>query len=195
MATPHTNPPSSTMDPDQILDYFRAHPKCNTIVSHPHIVLEPKASGYQSAHPNHLFNETLTSNDGVIKSFFVRQSPPESAHDATAHRGYFLLQIGRGVAGQQDIAHGGFLSVIMDQVTGTLIGTTRLDGGKGMFTVSLNLSYHRPVFVPADVIIATSRISKVDGRKIYVLAEIEDAEGNLCTTAEAIFLQKRDQKV
>ncbi|GAB1216415.1 hypothetical protein ATERTT37_005630 [Aspergillus terreus] len=130
-----------------------------------------------------------------MASFFVRQSPPESAHDPAAHRGYFLLQLGRGVAGQQDIAHGGFLSVVMDQVTGTLIGTTRLDGGKGMFTVSLNLSYHRPVFVPADVIIATSQISKVDGRKIYVLAEIEDAQGNLCTTAEAIFLQKRDQKV
>ncbi|KAL4891705.1 HotDog domain-containing protein [Aspergillus ambiguus] len=184
------------MDADQVLDYFRTHPKCDALLSNPHIVLEPVASGYQSAHPNPLFNQTLTSNNGVLKSFFVRQSPPpDLAHDVAAHRGYLFLQLGGGVAGQQGIAHGGFLSVVMDQVTGTLIGTTRMDGGKGMFTVALNLSYHRPVLVPADVVIATSRISKVEGRKIYVFAEIEDAQGNVCTTAEAIFLQKRDQKV
>jgi acyl-coenzyme A thioesterase PaaI-like protein len=59
-----------------------------------------------------------------------------------------MVHIGPGVCGQSGIAHGGFLTTVMDEVCGTLIPWTGLDNGLGMFTVSLKLEYKAPVYVP-----------------------------------------------
>ncbi|KAF9892850.1 hypothetical protein FE257_000439 [Aspergillus nanangensis] len=143
------------------------------------------------SHQNPLFNKTVTHNDGLKKQLYLLRDELD-AQGAPDREGYLLLELGGGVAGQDGIAHGGFLSIVMDQVTGTLIGLTGLEGGLGMYTVALNLSYHKPVFVPS-VIIATAKISRIERRRIHVDASIVDMQGDTCTTAEAIFVQKRPE--
>lgn len=105
----------------------------------------------------------------------------------------------------------------MDETTGNLIAATGLDEGLGMFTVKLDVGYKRPVFVgepsisggsgsssgtggmeaekelgtETSVIVATAKLGKIEGRKVFVEAVIRNAEGEVCTTAEAIFVKKR----
>lgn len=93
---------------------------------------------------------------------------------------------------------------MLDQVTGTLINASGADKGRGAVTVSLNMTYKRPVRVPG-VVVARAEVRRVEGRKIFVRGDIsavggeegEDGEGNgdgegVCVAAEGMFLVKRD---
>ncbi|CEL00571.1 hypothetical protein ASPCAL00170 [Aspergillus calidoustus] len=107
--------------------------------------------------------------------------------------GHLMVHIGPGVCGQAGIAHGGFLATVMDEVCGTLIPWTGFDNGMGMFTISLKLEYKAPVYVPEEgaVILASVRVERVEGRRMFFGAVLRDANGNVCTTAEAVFVRKR----
>ncbi|KAL5332394.1 hypothetical protein BJX70DRAFT_134590 [Aspergillus crustosus] len=159
------------------------------------------------------FFTLLLRNPAVISTLFLsRPTPTPTAH--------LLLHIGPAVNGQEGIAHGGFLATVLDEVCGTLISATRLDEGRGIFTASLAVGYRRAVFVPevedtssqsregggsgkeeggqdqdqegkGTVIMATARLGRVEGRKVFVEGEIRDAAGEVCTTVEAIFVKKR----
>lgn len=63
---------------------------------------------------------------------------------STRAQGYLLMELGAAVSGQHGIAHGGFLATIIDEVTGGLINASELDNGYGIFTATLDVSYHRP---------------------------------------------------
>ncbi|KAL4806287.1 HotDog domain-containing protein [Aspergillus unguis] len=149
--------------------------------------------------PNPFVRRTLThpSSDAVLSTAYIaRRNPHPEAH--------LLLHVGRGVTGQDGIAHGGFLAVVMDEVCGCLISSTEIDGGKGMFTGGLALKYLKPVWVEkgdgdekqeekGSVIVATARAERVEGRKVFVSAGIRDKDGELCTTAEAVFVLRRGE--
>jgi acyl-coenzyme A thioesterase PaaI-like protein len=92
--------------------------------------------------------------------------------------------------GQYPISHGGFLAAVLDEVCGRVLGMNRLDKGQGMKTAYLNVSYRKPVVVPG-VILATARLVKTEGRKMFVNAAIKDASGDACTTAESLFVRSR----
>jgi acyl-coenzyme A thioesterase PaaI-like protein len=104
-----------------------------------------------------------------------------------------MVHIGLGVCGQSGIAHGGFLATVMDEVCGTLIHWTGLDNGLGMFTVSLKLEYKAPVYVPEEgaVIMASVRVERMEGRRMFFGAVLRDAKGVVCTTAQAVFVRKK----
>ncbi|KAL2794730.1 hypothetical protein BJX66DRAFT_303381 [Aspergillus keveii] len=89
--------------------------------------------------------------------YLYRTSPPSppsqsptapNSNSNPSPEGHLMVHIGPGVCGQSGIAHGGFLTTVMDEVCGTLIPWTGLDNGLGMFTVSLKLEYKAPVYVP-----------------------------------------------
>ncbi|KAL4885159.1 hypothetical protein BJY04DRAFT_180296 [Aspergillus karnatakaensis] len=76
-----------------------------------------------------------------------------------------------------------------------------------MFTVHLGIGYRRAVVVPESVadgegkgvgkgkgtvIMATARLSRVEGRKVFIDGEIRDMSGEVCTTVEAIFVKKKE---
>ncbi|PKX97621.1 PaaI family thioesterase [Aspergillus novofumigatus IBT 16806] len=186
---------------EETLSFFNTIPKCAEILSQPDLrVMHPR-------NPDTFFHSTLRSNNGILKSVFIHQ--PAHSHTRTSdvsssetttvqantspqerqqekEQGYILLHLGAGVSGQPDIAHGGFLATVLDQVTGTLIRASGLDRGRGAVTVYLNVNYKKPV-------------GRVAGRKIYVVGEIfvaeadgeRDGEG-VCVACEGMFLVKRD---
>lgn len=102
-----------------------------------------------------------------------------------------LLDLGPGSVGQKGISHGGFLAAVMDEVAGNLINNNALDGGMDPYTVQLNMSYKKTIRAPG-VILASSKIVKVEGRKIFVYATIQDNPDTVGTSCELIFLRKRE---
>ena len=174
----------------ETIDHFRKIPQCATILDQPHgEVVNPIGARVL---PNALFNETLSLNNGIQKYLFIIKR--RQVNGVAAHEGHMFLDLGRGITGQKGIAHGGFLSAVMDQVTGALLGIVGVDGGMGMWTVALNVVYRNPVFVPS-VVIVSARVGKIDGRRVWVYGQIEDLRGNVCTTAEVVFVIKRQQAI
>lgn len=179
------HPPELT----ETIEHFRKIPQCANLLDNPHgEVLKPAQSRVL---PNKLY-KTLALNDGILKYLFIIRRL--QVNGAPAHEGHMLLDLGYGIEGQKNIAHGGFNAAVLDQLTGALVGNVGLDGGKGMFTAYLNVSYRSPVFVPS-VVIATARVDRKEGRKIWVQGQIEDLNGNICTTAEVLFLIKREPRI
>jgi acyl-coenzyme A thioesterase PaaI-like protein len=147
------------------------------------------------------FRITSHSGTAVIQTLFLTGRPKAKqtqVSDAEAKEkieGHLLLRVGRGITGQTGIAHGGFLATVMDEVCGNLVAAANLDEGLGMFTARLSLGYKRPVLVPEDesgtVIVASARVERVEGRKVFIEGVVRDGNGVVCTTAEAIFVKKR----
>jgi acyl-coenzyme A thioesterase PaaI-like protein len=193
---------------EETLAFFNIIPKCAEILSQSDLrVIHPH-------NPDSFFHSTLRSNHGILKSIFIYQ--PANSHTRASDvsssetnanqnprqqekgQGYLLLHLGAGVSGQPDIAHGGFLATVLDQVTGTLIRASGLDRGRGAVTVYLNVNYKKPVGVPG-VVVARAEVGRVEGRKIYVVGEIFVAEADgggerdgVCITCEGMFLVKRE---
>lgn len=221
---PSTSDPTSTSTSTaeaeaETLAFFNTIPKCAEILSQPDLrIIRPH-------NPDTFFHSTLRTNNGILKSVFLYQPAAAPAHPRTSpsdsrrssesydtsaanakpqpqaqgrekERGYFLLHLGAGVSGQPDIAHGGFLATVLDQVTGTLIKASGVDKGRGAVTVYLNVNYQKPVRVPG-VVVVRAEVGRVEGRKIYVRGDIcVDGEGDgVCVSAEGMFLVKRDGTV
>lgn len=96
-----------------------------------------------------------------------------------------LIVLGSAVTSSQGICHGGFVSVIMDEVGITTIRHYNLDGGRDPATAFLNVTYKKPVRAPG-VIMATAKIVEVVRKKIRVWTTIVDDQGDICATAEML---------
>ncbi|GFF93635.1 alpha-1,3/1,6-mannosyltransferase alg-2, partial [Aspergillus lentulus] len=187
MTATSSSDPTSTRE---TLPFFNTIPKCAEILAQPDLrVIHPR-------NPDAFFHSTLRTNNSILKSIFIYQpahprtssdsndtdtraatNPHPQEQERKRERGYLLLHLGAGVSGQPDIAHGGFLATVLDQVTGTLIRASGLDRGRGAVTVYLNVNYQAPVKVPG-VVVARAEIGRVEGRKIFVVGEIFVAEAD-----------------
>jgi acyl-CoA thioesterase len=83
------------------------------------------------------------------------------------------------------IAHGGVLTSIMDTACGTAVAFQPSIGGKGVTTVSIQVSYLAPTFV-GDTVTATARLRGRGRRILTVAVEAENQHGEslaigLCT--------------
>jgi acyl-coenzyme A thioesterase PaaI-like protein len=166
--------------------------------SHPYTISGTLSTTPSKPHRDPFF--TLTTRPpttAVYDTIFLHRTHPTPV-------GHMLLHIGPGVNGQIGIAFGGFLATVLDEVCATLIDVCDLDGGRGMYTVYLGVGFKRAVLVPeieqgkegkegegrGTVILATARLKRVEGRKVFIEGEIRDMDGEVCTTAEAVFVKK-----
>ncbi|KAL2843300.1 HotDog domain-containing protein [Aspergillus pseudoustus] len=185
--------PKATTDADSA--YFLAHPLTSPLLRDKSYTQIP---GGSALHHDPFFRRAARTNSAVLKSAFIFRALPNP-------EGHLFLQVGHGVCGQSGVAHGGFLATVMDEVSGNLIASARLDEGLGMYTAALNMGYKRPVLVEGydlvtgegngdgrgSVVTATARLGRVEGRKVFMAAEIRDESGELCTTAELVFVKKK----
>lgn len=162
------------------LSYFQTVPWGAKLLNQPDLkVVRRKSSKFQ---------DTIQVNGGLKDRLFLYRMFSDVG--GIRAQGYLLMELGAAVAGQHGIAHGGFLATIIDEVTGGLINASELDNGYGIFTATLNVSYHRPLMAQG-FILATAEVVKREGRKIYMGSEIRDADGNVCTTGDVLFIIKR----
>jgi acyl-coenzyme A thioesterase THEM4 len=118
-----------------------------------------------------------------------------------------------GVNGWPGIAHGGFVAAVIDEVMGFLINSNRTatetagnppenssdskptqqqlvpmtTRGSAVMTAELTTKYRSPV-PTGEPLLVRAWIERVDGRKIFVRAAIEDGDRNILTEGFGLFL-------
>lgn len=91
--------------------------------------------------------------------------------------------------GPPGYAHGGAIAAVLDEAM-TATCFELLDGF--VLTVSLNISYERPVLIGLAYY-AEGRVEREEGRKIFLNATITSEEGLLCARATSLFLRVPSQ--
>lgn len=56
----------------------------------------------------------------------------------------------------------------------------------------MNTTYRKPVPTPG-VILCTAKFERIDGRKVYIRATIEDGMGDVLTVGESMFLEVKNK--
>lgn len=81
--------------------------------------------------------------------------------------------------------HGGISALLLDHA----LGVANAWAGKTGMTAQLSTRYHRPtpLFEPLTV---SGKLVNVDGRKITTVGEIKTSDGQLCVSAEGLFIDK-----
>ena len=127
--------------------------------------------------------ETLATDDTIAawQSFYKPSSSPDKFVEIIS-----LLKVGSGINGHVDTCHGGFLSVVMDEIIGNAAEYER-PRNKSTMTAYLKVDYKKPVKTPG-VILCRSWLEKREGRKMWGRGTIEDGQGSIMTTGEALYL-------
>ena len=98
--------------------------------------------------------------------------------------------IGSGLNGHEDICHGGFLSLALDEIMGLIV---RLyPKALNPYTMYLNVAFKKPLATPS-VILCRAWFTKLQGRKMWVAATVEDGEGGLYATGESLFIDVKEK--
>lgn len=92
-----------------------------------------------------------------------------------------------GLDGHEGFCHGGSLSTAIDQTMGTL---ARAYPNTDPYTKYLHINFEKPFRTPGAVLCRVW-LSRIDGRKLWVSGRMEDGQGNLYITAEALFVNVR----
>jgi acyl-coenzyme A thioesterase THEM4 len=127
-------------------------------------------------------SQTLSTSDTISawQSFF---KPPTSSKPFEV---IYLLKLGSGLNGHHNLAHGGFLSVVLDDVISTAADIERPED-KSTMTAYLKVDYRKPVKTPG-VLLSRAWLEKQEGRKMWGRGTIEDGEGNVLADGEALFI-------
>lgn len=98
------------------------------------------------------------------------------------------------------------MATIFDEVLGYAAPGSRLGGEEGgglqgegetvpsYVTAYLNTTYLRPVRTPGTILVV-ARTTRVEGRKIWVEASMEDGTGEKLAKAEALFVEVNKSKL
>lgn len=142
-----------------------------------------------------LFRRTLNTSDTIAATqFFYRaptntpqtQPPPKHQPPPSHPEIVVLFSLGTDLNGHPDVLHGGFVSVILDEIIGTTAGLHR-SVEKTTMTAYLNTTYTAPVLTPGPVV-CRAWCERVEGRKIFAKGVLEDGEGNCLAIGEGLFI-------
>ena len=97
-----------------------------------------------------------------------------------------MAKLGTGLNGHIDTCHGGFVSVLLDEIIGTAAEYER-PLGKTTMTAFLRVDYKKPIVTPSTVL-CKAKVDKKEGRKMWGRGTIEDGEGVVLATGEALFV-------
>ncbi|KIW13162.1 hypothetical protein PV08_08349 [Exophiala spinifera] len=146
---------------------------------------------------------------------------PERVSNVEEIRAFFATA--SGVNGFPGVAHGGFVAAVIDETMGYLIkahllasttevapppgpepgpkaakATVRVpltssDTMTAVMTGELTIRYKRPV-PTGEALLVRTWVERVDGRKTYAKAVVEDGEGTVLTEGVSVFISLKDGK-
>lgn len=181
------SPPS----PD-VKAHFVRIPWCETLFNDPS--LQPFQTLSKLSHGSTFVGETLSTPTTIRAWQSFYKAPPPDSNNKTGSL-YYLLSLGNGVNGHVDKAHGGFIGVLLDEVIGA-IATNHCPPGSTTMTAFMKVDYKKPLDTPR-VVLAKAWIEedRSQGRKIFGRGSVEDGEGGVFATGEALFLMVDMAKV
>ncbi|KAF7721898.1 hypothetical protein EC973_003966 [Apophysomyces ossiformis] len=101
-----------------------------------------------------------------------------------------ICHLGKNLCGHDGIIHGGLLATLLDEHL-AYVTLPHLPNFTG-FTANLNVDYRRPV-TSNQWVTVRGKLIKVDGRKAWAEAWIDDDQGVRLTEAKALYISPRAQ--
>lgn len=182
-----------SMDPDAVkaITHFKTIPWCARLLEDDGS-LTVHVSPNRTVLPgleNKFIASTINSNSTISNWVLLYKRPViKNSGIETLNA---LISLEEGMTGFPGSLHGGLVSVIFDEVAGLHIVLdghnpgTELD--KSFRTAYINTSFMKPVPTPATVLVR-SWIAKVEGRKHWVRAQIEDGNRQALARAEVLYI-------
>jgi len=165
--------------------YFEAIPWCAKLMADPTLVPIRNVSRIEKPHHADSFMGTTLATPNTIPACQAFYRPPQPGIRGEV---WFLIALESGLNGHADTAHGGLISVVLDEVIGTAAETGR-PREKTTMTAYLKVDYKRPVRTP-DVFVARAWLDeKSSGRKLFGRGTIEDKNGTILALGEALFIE------
>jgi thioesterase superfamily protein 4 len=185
--------------------YFEKIPWCAAHISDPEWSpcptrsREPKVSTEDS-----FIAEALSTERTVPRCFTIckaKQIPIPQEEVAQAGDEKKLLipvvksfwQLENGINGFPGIAHGGLIGTLLDEELGILLSTNTEWGRRKSYedmssmTAYLNISYKAPLRTPG-VVLVTAEVTRQEGRKTFMRAEVIDEKGTICAIGEGLYI-------
>ena len=182
-----TSSPDADPDPDPFATLVTTHPALHAFrqTHHPApLILTRSALVPPPAHvPYNLTCTTLSGPDLIAPQPYVFTAEPAGAVLA-------FYRLGRRLAGHAGLVHGGVLAVLLDECM-CRAGLMRLPGRVAV-TARLEVEYLAPVRVGGEGVVVHAETVRVEGRKAWVRARVEDVgDGGVVVRAEGLFVQPR----
>ena len=174
--------------PQSTIDHFKAIPWCSAHFSDPafHIVNISRTIT-KPGHADSLICATWNTAETIpeVLSLF---RPPDTT---TGLRGELrkFHTFGTGLNGHANLLHGGVIATMLDTVMGNCVNLEALEGTP-YFTVALNITYKKTITAPGTIL-GRSWIIKKDGRKMWVHGVLESSGGQVCASAEGMWLMQK----
>lgn len=202
--------------PPPIPPIFNKTPITSTLVTDPSYKPLPQSSVSRYGDP--FFRITAHTPSAVLDTHFLYRATPNPEGHLLIHCGSGItgqngIAHGGFLATVMDEVSGTLISVTgLDEGLGMFTvklalgykrpvfvrGTTSLSGGgswsigAGGGTGGMDAEEELRMGTGAGtVIVATAKLEKIEGRKVFIEAVIRNEDGEVCTTAEVIFVKKR----
>lgn len=108
-----------------------------------------------------------------------------------------LVDLEQGTNGFTGVAHGGLLSALLDESLSYCVEfarQARTTAREYLYTANLNIDFRQPVHTPGPAAIKCWT-TRSEGRKYWLEAQIEDANGRVCVQAKGLWIQARPEKM
>jgi acyl-coenzyme A thioesterase PaaI-like protein len=179
---------------------FEDVPWCAALLNAPDtLTFEPASREEGSASQDQLFARTLRSNETVPRCIGFYQDPTEIPESAKSGSPFLLssasliFELRPGVNGFNGTVHGGLIGALMDESMGSFLYLSdkvyrrkRAEGllssdspgfdKLGFFTGRVDIRLLKPIPTP-QIVVVTSHLAKVDGRKVHIRAVIKGQHG------------------
>ena len=170
--------------PDFANEYARA------VLGGPGVVLEPeKKTSFKSQGVSNSMFETTLYTDRGIRAYQSFRRPSREPDAMYGQEDCLLMSVGDGLDGALHRAHGGFNSLVLDQVAGRCAHDS-VPGPAPAATATLTVEFKAPVQTPG-LLLCRAWVTATERRKIWVSGVLEDANGRACATCKALFIAAR----
>lgn len=154
-----------------------------------------------------LLGKTLRTDDTIRAAMCVYK-----VEQAQVEEMIVLFDIGTGLNGLPGAAHGGIIATLLDEACGLFVASLVGPNAQNMLlitarnkcatiwpssvtaTLYLNITYVKFVKTPS-VIAIRCRLKERSGRKLFVNGQMEDSNGSVLSTVEALFLLHQQSKI
>lgn len=177
---PFSDPPLET------LAHFRSIPWCAALFDSPTLqtivtlTRIPKSSSSDA-----LIAETFATNR-TIKAWQTFWQPPSP--DCRLGQVISILTVGDGLSGHAHTLHGGFLSLLLDEIM-NYIAAAYLTPGMSAFTAYIKVVFKKPIPTPGTILTRAWMEEKSGRRKLFLRGTVEDGQGDVCATGESLLIE------
>ncbi|KAE8314697.1 HotDog domain-containing protein [Aspergillus transmontanensis] len=183
----------------QDIEYFASLPFASPFLNSPLYEPVPFITRYDTkGTSNKFFSKVINTADTIphlLALVRVRDSNPNQTTDQRDNaRPDFVVfvSLGPDLCGFQDTVHGGVLAALLDEALGLCAEATEIvsKGHTRLYTAGLEIAYRSPVQVPSVAMIKTW-VTKRQGRKWFLEAQVLDQEGAVKVEAKTLYISSR----